>query len=100
MVFPADKAGDRFAGFHASSLKDPVIGFCTDPISATVDGFDVAGSHQEAFVGTVFRKRAMFFSACECDGSLTAVGAATEQDTIWFSEAVGSKGGDPADAVT
>src|SRR5207244_89790 len=59
VVFPADQAGDAVAFFHAGACENPVVGFEGDPVAAAVDGLDVAGADEVAFVGAALGEGAV-----------------------------------------
>ena len=44
VVLPTDQAGDRLSLRHSGTGKDPVIGIGANPITTTVDRFNIAGT--------------------------------------------------------
>ena len=99
VILPADEAGDPVPRFHPGAGKNPVVGLRADPVAAAVDRLDVAGPHQIALVGALFRERPVHPGALEGRGRVAAVRAAAEHDPVVAAIMAGAQRRHPADGV-
>src|SRR5690606_19732312 len=96
---PADQPGNDLALLHAGAFEDPMIGPGDDPVAATVDRTDVAGAHQQAFVGTAMRERPEVFVTFDGVPIVGSVGTAAKDDAVRSPVVTLAEGADPADTV-
>ena len=100
VILPADQTGNAVSRLHSSPFENPVIGFCANPVTSTIDWFDIASPNEIAFVGPAMRERPVQFLSQFGIGVLAAIRPATKHDPVRPSVETVSIGCDPADRIT
>ena len=100
MILPADKSGDPIPLLHSGTSKHPMLGIRANPVSPSVNGFNIAGTDQIAFIWTTMRKGAIQFLSQLGIRVLATIGTTPEQNAICPTIDTVTKGAHPTDGIS